>query len=171
MALSQALEEAYASVDNSGLIYDTLEFNHPTLVTPLRFVAGVRIPGEYETLTLPIQGNPAAVFTVVDFGFQRPGQDEGGTSKARIRVDNVSLMLRDALRDAVSSDKPFSVTYRCYSTNDVNDPEVFTGLKVSSVTVNALSAEGDMYYDEIELQAFPKRTYSIDLYPALYGQA
>ncbi|CAN7598622.1 DUF1833 family protein [Bosea sp. LjRoot237] len=170
MALSTALTEAYAAVDVSGDLYDTLEFNHITLAEPLRFVKGVRISGEYETLTLPIAGNPAAVFTVVDFGFQRPGMDEGGTSKARIRVDNVSRVLQQALRDAISADEAFSVTYRCYSTNDINHPEEYTGLRMSSVTVNALSAEGDLYYDEVELQAFPKRTYDLTLYPALYGQ-
>lgn len=170
MALSTALEEAYAAVDVSGDIYDTLEFNHPTLGAPLRFVKGVRIPGEYETLSLPVPGNPAAEFTVVDFGFQRPGQDEGGTSKARIRVDNVSRVLQQALRDAISSDEAFSVTYRCYSTNDLNHPEEFTGLRMSSVSVNALSAEGDLYYEEVELQGFPKRTYDLEKYPALYGQ-
>ncbi|WP_100961074.1 DUF1833 family protein [Bosea sp. FBZP-16] len=170
MSLSEALTEAYAAVDVSGDIYDTLEFNHITLEAPLRFVKGHRIPGEYETLNLPVAGNPSAVFTVVDFGFQRPGQDEGGTSKARIRVDNVSRVLQQALRDAISADQPFSVTYRCYSTNDINHPEEFTGLKMSSVTVNAFSAEGDLYYEEVELQGFPKRTYSLDLYPALHGQ-
>jgi hypothetical protein len=170
MSLSEALAEAYAAVDVSGDLYDTLEFNHPTLEAPLRFVRGVRIPGEYETITLPVPGNPAAVFTVVDFGFQRPGQDEGGTSKARIRVDNVSRVLQQALRDAISADQPFSVTYRCYSTNDVNHPEEYTGLRMSSVTVNALSSEGDLYYEEVELQSFPKRTYDLERFPALYGQ-
>lgn len=170
MALSAALEEAYAAVDISGELYDTLEFNHPTLEAPLRFVKGARIPGEYETKEFPVPGNPAAVFTVVDFGFQRPGHDEGGTSKARIRVDNVSRILQGVLRDAIQADQPFSVTYRCYSTNDINHPDEYTGLRMSSVTVNALSAEGDLYYDEVELTGFPKKTYSLDLYPALYNQ-
>lgn len=170
MALSAALEEAYAAVDVSGDLYDTLEFDHPTLPAPLRFVKGTRIPGEYETVTFPVPGNPAAEFTVVDFGFQRPGQDEGGSSKARIRVDNVSRVLQGVLREAISAAEPFSVTYRCYSTNDINHPEEYTGLRMSSVTLSALSAEGDLYYDEVELQSFPKRTYDLDLYPALYGQ-
>ncbi|WP_089177249.1 DUF1833 family protein [Bosea sp. AS-1] len=170
MALSQALEEAYAAVDVSGDLYDTIEINHPTLEAPLRFVKGVRIPGEYETLDLPVPGNPTATFTVVDFSFQRPGFDEGGSSKARIRVDNVSRILQQALRDAISSDQPFSVTYRCYSTNDLNHPDEYNGLKMGSVTVNALSAEGDLYYEQVEMQAFPKRTYDLDTYPALYNQ-
>lgn len=170
MALSTALTEAYAAVDVSGTLYDTLEFNHITLGAPLRFVRAApdKMPGE--TMTLPVPGDSAAEFTVVDFSFQRPGHDEGGTSKARIRVDNVSRILQSVLRDAISADEPFSVTYRCYSSNDINHPEEYTGLRMSSVTVSALSAEGDLYYDEVELQAFPKRTYSLDLYPALYGQ-
>ncbi|MGY6251661.1 DUF1833 family protein [Bosea thiooxidans] len=170
MALSEALTEAYAAVDISGQLYDTVEIDHPTLESPLRFVKGVRIPGEYEVVELPVAGNPTAPFTVVDFSFQRPGFDEGGSSKARIRVDNVSRILQQALRDAISADQPFSVTYRCYSTNDINHPDEYTGLRMGSVTVNALSAEGDLYYEEVELQAFPKRTYDLDMYPALYNQ-
>lgn len=170
MALSAALEEAYAAVDVSGDLYDTLEFNHVTLPAPLRFVRGTRVPGEYETLNLPVAGNPSAEFTVVDFGFQRPGYDEGGSTKARITVDNVSRILQGVLRDAIAADQPFAVTYRCYSTNDLNNPEEYTGLRMSTVTLNALSAEGDLFYEEVELQAFPRRTYSLDLYPALYNQ-
>lgn len=170
MALSEALTEAYAAVDISGDLLDTIEINHITFAEPLRFVKGVRIPGEYETVNLPTAGNPSTPFTVVDFSFQRPGFDEGGSTKARIRVDNVSRILQQALREAISADDPFSITYRCYSTNDLNHPDEYSGLKMGSVTVGALSAEGDLYYEEVEFQAFPKRTYTLDEYPALYNQ-
>lgn len=169
MVLSVALEEAYAAVDVAGDLLDTLEFDHPTFSEPLRFVRGTRIPGEYETVDLPVPGGPVP-FMVVDFSFTRPGQEEGGTTKAKIRVDNVSRLLQDALRSAISSDQAFSVVYRCYSTLDPNNPEVYTGLRMSSVSVSALSATGDLYYEEVEMQAFPGLTYSLDDYPALYGQ-
>lgn len=170
MALSVALTEAYAAVDVSGDIYHTLEFDHPTFSVPLRFVQGTRIVGEYETVALPVPGNSAASFTVVDFSFTLPGQEEGGVTKARIRIDNVSQLLQGVLREAISSDYPFSVVYRAYSTNDLNNPEVYTGLKMRSVSLSAISAEGDLGYEEIEMQNFPGQTYSLDKYPALYGQ-
>lgn len=170
MTLSVALEEAYAVADVSGDTLDTLEFNHPTFAEPLRFVRGSRIIGVHETEILPVAGNPAAVFTVVEFSYQRPGQGEGGTTKARIKVDNVSRLLQEALRAAISSDQAFSVTYRCYATNDRNNPEIYDGLRMGSVSVTALAAQGDLYYEEIEMKAFPGLTYGLDDYPALYGQ-
>lgn len=170
MTLSAALAEAYAANDVKADLLLTLEFDHPTFVVPLRFVQGTRVKDLYETVALPVPGNPAASFTVVDFSWQRPGQEEGGTTKARIRVDNVSRVLQDALRSAIQSDEAFSVTYREYSVADPNHPEIYDGLRMAQVSVTALSASGDLYYEEIEMKAFPARTYDLDRYPALYGQ-
>lgn len=170
MALSGALQEAYAVVDVSGDILHTLEFNHPTFDAPQRFVQGTRIPGEYETVALPVPGNPAALFKVVDFGFTLPSQEEGGVSRAKIRIDNVSGQLQDALRGAISSDYPFTLIYRTYSTNDLDNPEVYFGLNLRKVALNAYSAEGELSYEEFDMQAFPRLTYDLDLYSALYGQ-
>lgn len=164
------MAEAYASNDVRGDLLLTLEFDHVTFPEPLRFVQGTRVPEIYETVTLPVPGDPAAVFTVVDFSWQRPGQEEGGTTKARIRVDNVSRAIQGALRGAIASDKPFDVTYREYLTTDPNNPEIYDGLHMGTVSVTPLSASGDLYYEEMELKAFPARTYDLDTYPALYGQ-
>ncbi|CAM5769769.1 DUF1833 domain-containing protein [Bosea minatitlanensis] len=170
MTISAAMAEAYASNDVKADLLCTLQFDHPTFANPLRFVRGTRVPEIYEKVLLPVPGDAAAEFLVVDFGWQRPGQEEGGTTKARIRVDNVSRALQEALRAAISSDKPFEVTYREYLTSDPNHPEIYDGLRMGSVSVTALSASGDLYYEEIEMKAFPGQTYSLDLYPALYGQ-
>ena len=164
------MAEAYASNDVKADLLLTLEFDHITFAEPLRFVQGTRVRDLYETVTLPVPGNPAAIFTVVDFSWQRPGQEEGGTTKAKIRVDNVSRALQEALRGAIASDEPFAVIYREYLTTDPNNPEIYDGLRMGTVTVTALSASGDLYYEEIEMKAFPGRTYDLDTYPALYGQ-
>lgn len=170
MTISAAMAETYASNDVRADLLLTLEINHITLPVPLRFVQGTRVKGVYETVTLPVPANPAAVFTVVDFSWQRPGQEEGGTTKARLRVDNVSRAIQDALRAAIASDKPFEVTYREYLTSDPNDPEIYDGLRMSTVAVTPLSASGDLSYEEIEMQGFPRRTYDLASYAALFGQ-
>lgn len=170
MALSAALQEAYAAVDVKGDILDTLEFDHPTLPEPLRFVRGTRVRDLYETVALPVPGNPAALFIVVDFSFTRPSQEEGGTTKAKLRVDNVSRQLQEALRAAINADQPFSVVYRAYSTLDPNNPEIYDGLRMGNVSVSPLSATGDLFYEEIEMKAFPGQTYNLAEFPALYGQ-
>lgn len=170
MSLSAAMTEAYAANDVKGQLLLTIQIDHITLPVPLRFVQGRRVKDLYETVTLPVPGNPAGVFTVVDFSWQRPGQEEGGTTRARLRVDNVSQAMQSALRAAIASDKPFDVTYREYLTTDPNHPEIYDGLQMRSVSVTALSASGDLSYEEIEMQGFPRRTYDVATFPALYGQ-
>jgi len=164
------MAEAYAANDVRGDLLLTLQLDHVTFAEPLRFVQGTRVKDLFETVTLPVPGDPAAVFTVVDFSWQRPGQEEGGTTKARIRVDNVSRAIQDALRAAVASDQAFAVTYREYLSTDLNNPEIYDGLHMGTVSVTPLSASGDLYYEELELKGFPARTYDLDTYPALYGQ-
>lgn len=170
MTISAAMAEAYASNDVRGDLLLTIQIDHITFAIPLRFVQGRRVRGLYETVTLPVPGNPAAIFEVIDFGWQRPGQGEGGTTKARLRIDNVSQAIQAALRAAIAADKPFDVTYREYLTTDPNNPEIYDGLQMRTVSVTPLSASGDLSYEEIELQGFPRRTYDLALYQALYGQ-
>ncbi len=170
MVLSLALEEAYANVDVTGDYLDTLEFDHVTFEAPLRFVNGTPVKGLYETVVLPVPGNANAVFTVVPFSFTRPGYEEGGSTKATLSIDNVSSVLQQALRASIASDRPFELVYRTYSTIDKNNPEIYNGLRMGSVSVNVISASGDLYYEEVELKAFPRETYNLTDFPALYGQ-
>lgn len=170
MTISDAMAEAYAATDVRGDLLQTLQFDHISFAEPLRFVQGKWVKETNETITLPVPGNPAAVFAVVGFAWQRPGQEEGGTTKARIRIDNVSRAIQDALRGAIASDKPFEVVYREYLTTDLNNPEVYEGLRMGTVTVTPLSASGELSYEEIEMRGFPASTYDLERYAALYGQ-
>ena len=171
MTLAAALQEAYANVDVDGDLWETLELDHVTLSAPERFVRGTFLKDVFETKDFPVvPGGPAVTFKVVDFSCELPGQEDGTPGKARIRIDNVSLVLRNALREAKNSDQPIRVTYRAYSSKDPDHPEVYDGLKLRTVNVTALSCTGDLSYDEIELKAFPGKTYDLDSYPALYGQ-
>ena len=60
--------------------------------------------------------------------------------------------------------------YRVYHSKDLSNPETYDGLNLGNVSLTALSATGDLYYQEVELKAFPGKTYELLLYPALYGQ-
>ncbi|CAN7337176.1 DUF1833 domain-containing protein [Bosea sp. LjRoot90] len=170
MSLSVALEEAYAVNDVASDLLDTIEIDHVTFDEPVRLVRGRRVQGLYETVTLPVPGNPAALFKVVAFDFTRPGMGDGGTVKAKAQINNVSGELHPALRSAIASDQPFSITYRVYSTEDPNNPEIFDGLKMSRVRINAFTAEGDLFFEEIEMMNFPRQIYDLARYAALYGQ-
>ena len=171
MTISAALAEAYAAVDVDGEIWETVELDHVTMPEPRRFVRGAPVKDEFETMNFPITaGGTPVPFTIVDFSGVLPGHDEGGPTKAKLRIDNVSRILQQALREAVLSDQPIMVTYRTYSSKDPSNPEVYTDLRLRTVSITALSATGDLSYDEIEMKAFPGKTYDLTLYPALFGQ-
>lgn len=171
MMISAALAEAYAAVDVDGDVWETVELDHVTMEEPKRFVRGTPIKDVFETMSFPlVPGGVPVAFTVVDFSGILPGHDEGGPTKARLRIDNVSRILQQALREAVVSDQPITVTYRTYSSKDPDNPEVYTDLRLRSVSVTALSANGDLSYDSIEMKAFPGKTYDLTTYPALFGQ-
>lgn len=179
MPISEGLEEAYASVDNNGFIYDTVEIDHNALEEPLYFVRGTTKAGEFTTMQFPVLmqvGDPPVptnvmkTFTMVDFGLQRPGQEEGGVTRARLRIDNVSRIIQSVMRDVIASDQPIRVTYRCYWSEDLENPEVYSGMKMNQVAITALSAEGELFYQEVDMQAFPRETYDLSRYPTLFYQ-
>lgn len=179
MTISEGLIEAYASVDNTGIIYDTIEVGHNALEEPLYFVKGTPKSGEFTHMqfpvlmnvgTPPVPTNVMKTFTVVDFGLQRPGQEEGGVTRARLRIDNVSRIIQSVMRDVIASDQPIKITYRCYWSEDLNNPEVYSGFKMNQVAITALSAEGELFYEEVDMQAFPRETYDLPRYPSLFFQ-
>lgn len=171
MTISAALEECYANVDQDGDVWETIEIDHVALPGPQRFVLGTPVKDLFETMGFPVVfGGPDVSFTVAQFAFVRPSQEEGGPGRGRIRIDNVSRHLQPVLRAAVKSDQPIRVIYRCYHSTDRHDPETYSGLNLGNVSLTALSANGDLYYREIELKAFPGKTYELELFSALYGQ-
>lgn len=170
MTISQGLQQAYASVDNDGYIYDTIEITHIALPEPLYFVKGTPEAGSPKFITLPVAGAGMCNFTIIDFGLQRPGQEDGGITRARLRIDNVSQIIQGVLRDVIAADQAFEVTYRAYWSEDLNDPEVYTGLRMGQVAVTAYSAEGELFYDEVEMKAYPGEIYDISRFPSLFFQ-
>jgi hypothetical protein len=171
VTIEQGLEEAYASVDNSGVVMDTIQIDHIALDEPLYFLKGTPKAGEFEVVQLPVvNGGVASManFVVIDFFMQRPGQDDSGITRAKIRIDNVSRILNQVMSEVIASDKPFDITYRAYWSEDVNNPEVFTGLHMNQVAINASSAEGEVFYDEVEMKAFPRETYDLARFPSLF---
>lgn len=169
--LPEEIAEAYAAVDNNGFIYDTIQVDHPALDDPLFFLKGTPVAGEFDVVSLPVVIDGVGSmqnFTVVDFMLQRPGQEEGGVTRAKIRIDNVSRIMSGVLREVIASDKPFSITYRAYWSEDVNNPEVYSGMKMAQVALTALSAEGELFYDEVDMKAFPGEVYDLSRFPALF---
>ncbi|MBS7698777.1 MULTISPECIES: DUF1833 family protein [unclassified Chelatococcus] len=164
MSLTEAMEESYASAARGDIIYETVEMDHVAFAAPVRVITGVD-----EAMSLPLAlGGPTVLFEPLQVSITLPGVTEDGPTPAKVRIDNVSGLLLPYLREAIRATAPIKVIYRAYTTADLTQPgDVINDLELRSVTLNETYAEGSLGFREIELQAFPLKTYDDTFYPAL----
>lgn len=164
MTLTAAMQEAYAANPGGEIVIETLELDHVTFEAPVRIAANVD-----EDVALPLtSGGPDVAFKALAVSVTLPGVSEDGPTPMRIRIDNVSGYLLPYLRAAIQSTAPIGVIYRAYTSIDLSAPgDVIDGLQLRSVDLTATSAEGAVGFREIEMEAFPRRTYDQTFYPAL----
>jgi hypothetical protein len=164
MSVTAAMEEAYAANPRGEAVIETLELDHVTFAQPVYIATGV----EDDISLPPALGATAVAFKALQISVTPPGVSADGPTPMKVRIDNVSSFLLPYLRGAVASTEPITVTYRAYTTTDLTQPgEVFSGLELRDVSLNAVSAEGAVGFKEIELQAFPLATYDEQYFPAL----
>ena len=169
--LTQAMQEAYAAVLSSVVILHTLELNHPAFATPIRVVTGDDGLPAAQTVALTLESGETVDFMAMAFDVTPPGFDDKGPTPGRIRIDFVSGELIEPLEAAATTSGVIEVTYRAWRSDQRGEPgDVVKGLKLRRVGLNETAAEGDVGFDEVGKQAFPRQTYSIDLYPALFNQ-
>ncbi|WP_230531124.1 DUF1833 family protein [Microvirga roseola] len=167
--LTAAMEEAYASAPSNVVILHTLELNHASFSSPIRIVTGDEGLTAGELVALTLETGQTRNFTAMAFDVIPPGYDDDGPIPGRIRIDGVSGMLIPYLEDAAVSAGSISVTYRGYRSDARFEPgDVISGLKRKRVEVTATSVESEVGFDEVGQQAFPRVTYDIDSYPALF---
>lgn len=170
---SQALAELYASGGDAVELVG-VELSHPSLAAPIRVVANVR-----DDMQLPLViGNPAtALHTACAFQVTLPGQDEDGPTDAKVRIDNVSGLLRQPLRDAIGANMPISVLIRTY----ICEPPTLTPvledvigpLQLKSVTLTATTAEGTLTLEDgrtVNFPTGPNAFFDLANYPALFAR-
>jgi hypothetical protein len=166
--LATAMEEAYASAPSDVIILHTMELNHPAFAEPVRVVTGEEPIGDGPVL-LTLETGVEVAFTPLAFDVTPPGFDDDGPTSGKLGIDMVSGLLFDHLVAAASSAGVIDVTYRGYRSDVRFEPgDVITGLKLRAVTLTATRAEGEIGFDEVGRQAFPRRTYTIDQYPGLF---
>lgn len=169
--LTQAMQEAYAAVLSSVVILHTLELSHPAFSQPIRIVTGDDGLAASELVPLTLETGATVDFTALAFDVTPPGFDDKGPTPGRISVDLVSGELMEPLESAAVSSGVIEVTYRAWRSDQRGTPgDVIKGLKLRRVALNETAAAGDIGFDEVGRQAFPRVTYSIDLYPALFNQ-
>jgi hypothetical protein len=114
-----------------------------------------------------VEGNEYIAFP---FEITLPDSLEDAPPRARLRIDNVSRELGQAVRSITS---PATVTIRVVRIEEgtdtlTGDVELsFPGLRLMNVTIDALAVEGALELENLVREPFPARTFSPAEFPGL----
>lgn len=183
MTLSAALREAYASGDEEGVILETVELDHASLDAAIRLARNVDSqfgdPGD--TIMLPLEpGGERVEHLLCAFNLVRPGADSDGPTDGKLQIDNVSDLVHDLLKGAIGYDEEIRVSFRAYRVLPAlgidaltgPDEDVFSGLEMTDVALNADRAEGTVSWPDGRSQNVPTGPhafFSRDEYPGLFS--
>lgn len=132
-----------------------ITITHADLGAPLRFVAN--------TVDIVSRGN---TFTAYGFGFAAPGDGDGGSTSARIVIDNIDRRIVDTIR-GLSTPPEVLVEIVLGSDPDTVE-ETFPPFEVRSANGDRLSISADLTDMDDDGQAAMRWTFVPSLAPALF---
>lgn len=163
--LTAAMEEAFAARPRNVVIQEVLSFEHDTWTDgPLHLCSNIEDP-----LAVHLEDGSAVTLKPCAFDVTPPGFGDDGPTPAQVTVDNISGALIAPFDAAIEAGTPIRVTYRTFRSDDLSSPgDVISGLRLRTAELSATSATGSLDFEQISDQAFPRRTYSLDEYPAIW---
>lgn len=169
LALSQALQEAYASAPSAEVILHTLELRHPSFTQPLRVV------NDHATLSARLEASaPANPSTWVDFvpfsfRFRLPDVQSAGMPELEIEIDNVSAEVVAYMDQAANSTELIEVTYRPYLSSDTSAPSMDPPLHLvlHDVEADVFAVRGRASFGDYGNRQFPGQSYDGQTFPGL----
>ena len=126
--LTEAITEAYAACPTDVVIFDTLEFRHPSFQDEENNPIGVRVVNDNQDLqatleaAAPLNAGEEVTFYKGAFRVVLPAVREGEPAELRIEVSNVTRELEGYLELAVASTDPIEATYRPFLSTDTSQP-------------------------------------------------
>jgi hypothetical protein len=143
-------QDAWANESNLPLVL--LEIDHDDLDNPIRLVCNK------ENIT-----SNGVEYIGYPFEIILPDSKEDSPPRAKIRIDNVSREIGQAIRQISS---PPSVTIKVIrqETPDVIEAE-FAGMKLRRIPYDALTVEGELEFEDLTKEPYPAFTFS----PANYA--
>ena len=153
MSISDALKaEAWSAESDLPLVLLTIE--HEDIDPPVRVVNN--------KVDVTSQGE---IFSAFPFEIDLPDSPEDAPPRSRLRIDNVSREIGQAIRLIAS---PASVTIQVVRQADPDTIEAeFLGYRLSNVRYDALTVEGDLTREDFTREPYPFLTYSPAEFPGL----
>lgn len=153
MTISESLkQDAYSSESNLPLVL--LVIDHADLADPIRVV------NNKENIT-----SDGEEYTAFPFEIVLPSSQDDAPPQAKLRIDNVSREIGEAIRTI--SGAP-SVTIRVIrrETPDVIEAE-FEGMVLRKVNYDALSVEGTLDFEDLTREPYPAFSFNPANYPGI----
>lgn len=131
-----------------------LIIDHADLATPIRVVNN----------TVDIVSN-GETFIGYPVDFPLPESPENAPPRTRLKIDNVSREIGQAIRSIAS---PADVTIQVVRQDDPDTLEMdLPSYRLTNVTYNALTVEGDLVREDLTREPFSAVTYSPAEFPGL----
>lgn len=171
VSYSQAAAAAYATAPEAEIIFDTLEFQHPTFTDDTGTPISIRVVNDHADLVAGLETTGTMVtFTACYFKFSRP--DETGDSsmpEVSLQVDNVARAILPHLRKAVSSLVPITMIWRPYLASDLSGPHMLPvlALTLRNVTSDMNSIQAKAGFSDLSNRRFPGNEYLSKYFPGL----
>jgi len=171
-ALTEALQEAYASAPKGVIIHPTLELRHPNFSSPIRVVR------DYQDLTAtleadaPVDPSTQVTFVAFAFEFTKPEVTPDGRPQITVQIDNVDRQILTNVELAVGATDVVEVTYREYLSTDLtapqNDPPIH--MSVTSVIATPRRVSMTAGFGNLANKQFPGEIYDAERFPGLVMQ-
>ncbi len=153
MTISDTLKgEAWSAESDLPLVLLTID--HDDIDPAIRVVANkVDITSNGET------------FSAFPFEITLPDNLEDAPPRARLKIDNVSREIAQAIRDIST---PADVTIQVVRQDDFDTVEMtWPAMRLTNVRWNALTVEGDLEFENLTSEPYPAHTFSPAEFPGL----
>lgn len=153
VTISETLkQEAWSQESQLPLVL--LEISHDDLA------ASILVVNNKENIT-----SDGDEYTGYPFEIFLPDSKDDAPPRAKLRIDNVSREIGQAIR-TISS--PASVTIRVIraATPDTIEAE-FVGMILTNVSYDALTVEGELEFEDLTREPFPAHTFNPANYPGV----
>ena len=168
-SLSDALQEAYATAPAGEVVLHTLEFRHPSFVTPLRVVRDYADLDATLEATAPENAGEVVTFVQFAFDLELPDVTNGSSPELMLTIDNVSRDVLAYIDIAANSSELIEVTYRPYLLSDTSEPQMNPPL-----TMTLKDVEADIFritarcgFGDFANRPFPRDVYDLQRFSGL----
>ena len=153
MTISDTLKtEAWSEATDLPLVL--LKIDHADINPAIRVVNN----------TVDITSN-GDIFTAFPFEITLPNNLEDAPPRARLRIDNVSREIAEAIRDIST---PADVTITVVRQDDFDTAEMtWPAMRLTNVRWDALTVTGDLEFEDLTREPYPAHTFSPAEFPGL----